>query len=226
MAVTAEDLAAVVRERFFEVYNGHPAVAHLGDEIHPSVERLWDLANTIRLAQLGAPPLFGVAVDDSHDYHGESDSGEAGPGRGWIMVRAAELDAETLIRAIKAGQFYASSGVTLRDVSYQPKMRHLSVEIDPEIGATYVTQFIGTKREYDSTSEPRFDKDGKPIRTTRKYSAEVGQILATVEGTSPAYQLTGDELYVRAVVTSNKPHPDPSFTGQMKQAWTQPVGWE
>ena len=39
--MTAEDLAAVVAERFFEVYNGHPGVNHLGNEKHPSVERIW-----------------------------------------------------------------------------------------------------------------------------------------------------------------------------------------
>jgi hypothetical protein len=47
-----------------------------------------------------------------------------------------------------------------------------------------------------------------------------------VSGTSPSYQLKGDELYVRAVVTSSKPHPDPSFKDQREQAWTQPVGWQ
>jgi hypothetical protein len=51
-------------------------------------------------------------------------------------------------------------------------------------------------------------------------------VLATVKGATPAYQLTGDELYVRAIVTSTKPHDDPSFKGQLQQAWTQPVGWE
>ena len=47
--VTAEDLAGVVEERYMEVYNGHPIVHHLGDATHPSVERMWDIANTIRL---------------------------------------------------------------------------------------------------------------------------------------------------------------------------------
>jgi hypothetical protein len=70
------------------------------------------------------------------------------------------------------------------------------------------------------------DDEGKALRATRKYSQEVGQVLATEPGNSPKFQLTGDELYVRAVVTSSKPHPDPSFKDQRQQAWTQPVGWE
>ena len=68
--VTAEDLAHVIEEKFFEVYNGHPGIRHLGDEDHPSDEKIWDIANTIRLEKLNAPPLFGVATDDSHNYHG------------------------------------------------------------------------------------------------------------------------------------------------------------
>jgi hypothetical protein len=54
----------------------------------------------------------------------------------------------------------------------------------------------------------------------------VGKVLATVEGTKATYRLTGEELYVRAVVTSDRPPQNPSFPDQKAQAWTQPVGWE
>ncbi len=223
LAVTAEDIATVLRDRFFEVYNGHPGVQHLGDHYHPSVERMWDIANTIRLGQLASPPLFGVAVDDSHDYHGEEGSR---PGRGWIMVRAAKLEPETLIRAIKEGEFYASSGVTLRDVQYDPETKVLRLEIDDTDGAQFTTEFIGTNVGYDPSSRERVDDESKPVRATREYSGDVGQILATVAGTTPSHQLTGEELYVRAVVTSTTPHHDPSLPDQRQQAWTQPVGWQ
>lgn len=220
LAVTAEDLAAVVRERFFEVYNGHPGVKHEGDEHHPPVERLWDIANTIRLGEIEAEPMFGVATDDSHKYHGAPGSH---PGRGWIMVRARYLTPEHLIRAIKSGDFYASSGVTLADVQFDQKRGVLRIEIEPDDGATYTTQFIGTLRGYDASSQPRVDKNGKPIAATRKYSDDVGKVLDTVEGLTPEYRSSGKELYVRAVVTSSRHHPDPSFDHQHEQAWTQPV---
>jgi predicted metal-dependent phosphoesterase TrpH len=222
-AITAEDLAAVLRERFVEVYNGHPSVNHLGNDERASVEQIWDIANTIRLGQLGAPPLFGVATDDSHNYHSQAG---ATSGRGWIMVRAARLEPETLIKAIKAGDLYASSGVTLRDVRYDPQTKELQLEIDSDNGVEYTTQFIGTKIGYNPDSQQRLDKDGKPLRTTRKYSNDIGQVIATASGTSPSFKLTGDELYVRAVVTSTKPHPNPTFKEQREQAWTQPVGWQ
>ena len=60
---------------------------------------------------------------------------------------------------------------------------------------------------------------------TRIYSEDVGAVLATVSGIQPTYQFKGDELYVRAVVTSTKPHVDPTLPKQTEQAWTQPVGW-
>jgi hypothetical protein len=44
-----------------------------------------------------------------------------------------------------------------------------------------------------------------------------------VEGTRASYTLKGDELYVRAVVTSSKPPAVPSYANQKAQAWTQPV---
>ncbi len=221
LAITAEDLAAVIAERFFEVYNGHPGVKHLGDANHPGVERLWDIANTVRLGQLDALPLFGVVTDDSHKYHGQPGSR---PGRGWIMVRSRYLTPEHLIRAINAGDFYGSSGVVLESVEFANG--ELALKIKADEGVTYSTQFIGTLQDYDKTSEPRTGKDGKPVKATRKYSTDVGKLLATADGPNPSYKLTGKELYVRAVVTSSRPHQDPSFANQRQQAWTQPVGWK
>jgi hypothetical protein len=223
-AITAEDLAEVLSERFFEVYNGHPGVHQLGDAKHPSVERLWDVANTIRVAQLNAPPLWGIATDDSHDYHDMPAS--ARPGRGWTMVRATHLTPESLIRSLRKGDMYASSGVTLADVRFDPAAGLLELDIQPDGDATFKTQFIGTMADYDATSQPPPTDGDKPIRASRQYSADVGRVLAEVEGPHPAYRLTGGELYVRAVVTSSRPHVDPSFDGQQQQAWTQPVGWE
>jgi hypothetical protein len=222
-AITAEELAAVVREKYFEVYNGHPDVNHLGDESRPGIERMWDIANTVRLGVLNAPPLFGLATDDSHHYHGTPGSR---PGRGWIMVRAGALDAKTIIAAIKRGDFYASSGVTLNDIKFDRQTGILELQIATEDGAEYTTDFIGTRVGYDAASQPRVDDKGKPLRASKTYSRDVGAVLATVPGATPSFTLKGDELYVRAVVTSTQPHRDPSFEGQKKQAWTQPVGWQ
>lgn len=221
-AVTAEDMAAVVEERFFEVYNGHGGVNHLGNAEKAPVEKMWDIANTIRLAEMKGPPLFGLGTDDSHNYFGQKGSS---PGRGWVHVRAKELTPEALIDALKQGEFYASSGVELSDVRFDAKAGKLELEIVPAEGVEYQTQFIGTPKKYDAKSEPVLDKEGKEIVATRRYSADVGKVFATVPGTRPGYKLTGDELYVRALVTASVPPKNPSFKDQKAQAWTQPVGW-
>ena len=144
------------------------------------------------------------------------------------MVRAIELTPEAILNAMNQGDFYASSGVTLNDVRYDKQTRKLELQIQPVVGQEFQTLFIGTRRDYDRTSAPRTvvqSPNRKPIRLTRKYSEEVGQVLAKVAGTNPSYQFTGDEWYVRAVVTSSQSHADPSFSNQKLQAWTQPFGW-
>lgn len=208
--ITAEELASVVQERFFEVYNGHPGVNHLGDKTHPSVERVWDIANAIRLGELKAEPLWGIATDDSHEYQGVAGSH---PGRGWVMVRSRYLTPEHLILAMKRADFYASSGIVLNDVSFDQQAKEINIEIHPEDGVTYKTEFIGSLKS-------RSNETGLPT------ASEVGKVLATSNSLNPTYKLQGDELYVRAVVTSSQPPADPVFENQMQQAWTQPVGWK
>jgi hypothetical protein len=66
-------------------------------------------------------------------------------------------------------------------------------------------------------------KAGKPIRATRRYSHDIGAVLAEVKGTSPAYHLKGDEIYVRAKVVSSKLKQNPTVTGDFETAWVQPV---
>jgi hypothetical protein len=222
-AVTAEDMAAVLQERFFEVYNGHPGVNHRGDKLRAGTERLWDIANTLRIVEFKSPPLMGIATDDSHNYFGTRG---ASPGRGWVMVRAAELAPDALIGALHAGDFYASSGIELADVRFDAGAGRLSLAIVPQPGVTYVTEFVGSLVGVDVSSQPVVDEQGREVRTTRRYSSEIGQVLARVEGTKAEYQLTGKELYVRAVVTSSRAPENPSFENQKEQAWTQPVGWQ
>jgi len=221
-AVTAEDIAAVINERFVEVYNGHTGVNNDGDEHRAGMEEIWDIANTLRIAELNAAPLMGLATDDSHHYDGAQ---EQRPGRGWIMVRARHLTPDSLIRAIKAGDFYASTGVTLRDFQYDASTRTLSLEIEPQGDAVFTTRFVGTPRDALLDGKERTDGAGAALDTTKKYSSEIGRTFAEATGTNPSYQLTGEELYIRAIVTSSVPHPDPSLAGQLQQAWTQPVGW-
>jgi hypothetical protein len=219
-AITAEELMQLENERFFEVYNGHPQVHNAGDELHASTDRIWDIILTERLAQLGKPPLFALGVDDSHHYHGESKK-TSRPGRGWVMVRAESLTPAALISAMEAGDFYASSGVTLKDV--RRANGELTVEIDGEQGVSYEVEFIGTRRGYDRRKVPIFGENGLPIRVTQIYSDDIGTVFASTTGTAARYKLKGDEIYVRARIRSSKLKANPSSEGEYEQAWTQPL---
>jgi len=219
-AVTAEDLMKVQGEKFFEVYNGHPGVHNSGDHHHVSVERLWDVVLAHRLGILGLPVMYGLAVDDGHNYH-NIPSRASEPGRGWVMVLANELTPESLIDALEAGRFYASSGVALRQVMTSPK--RLMVEVDPQPGATYTIEFIGTRKGFNPVSQPIVDDNGKEMHATHHYGDDIGTVLARHEGPSAQYVFEGDELYVRARITSSTRHPNPSEPGEFERAWTQPV---
>ena len=218
--VTAEELMHVRGENFFEVYNGHPGVHNSGDDRHASTERLWDIILTRRIVELDLPLMYGLGTDDGHSYH-RIPSRDSEPGRAWVMVLARELTPDALIAALEAGQFYSSSGVMLEQVT--SSSNGLDIEIKAEPGVTYKTEFIGTRRGANLSSEPVRDKDGNELPVTRKYTADVGAVLATVNGVQAKYDCRGDELYVRARIVSSKPHPNPSEAGDIECAWVQPV---
>lgn len=204
-AITAQDLAAVAEGAYFEVYNGHPGINHLGDGTRPGDEEIWDIANTIRIAEMEAPPLYGVATDDSHTYHG----GDVSPGRGWVMVGADELNGDSLVEAMLDGKFYASSGVRLDRIHFDLSNGTLTLEIAAEDGIEYTTKFIGTRSDYDAAAE----------------DTGIGEVFVEMKGNSVSFKIPDDALYLRATVTSSKRHPNPSYPDQKEQAWIQPVGW-
>ena len=220
-AVTAEQLMQVVGENFFEVYNGHPTVHNSGDETHASTERQWDIVNTWRLAKLKLPVMYGLATDDGHNYFQTEPQKGAQPGRGWVMVLTDTLTPNALVKALEAGRFYASSGVTLEGI--QRSSDSLKVTVAAEPGVSYRIDFIGTHTTFDDASSPAIDDPEKIDSVTRRYSTDVGRVLKSVDGPVGSYTFEGTELYVRAVVTASRLHPNPSEVGEFERAWVQPV---
>ena len=220
-ALTAEELGEVEEEQFFEVYNGHPAVHNEGNAIRAGTSRIWDIVLTKRITA-GKRVLYGMATDDAHNYHeSPAPAKQSRSGRGWVMVRSQKLDAASLIAAMEAGNFYASSGVTLRDARHDSE--GISIEIEPQPGVTFRTEFIGTCKGWDPASEAVLGPKGESLRTTRRYSKDVGRILATADGTTARYTFKGDELYVRARIVSSRKKEGVLSPDEMEQAWTQPV---
>jgi hypothetical protein len=219
-ALTAEDMVGLKGARFFEVYNAHGSVNNDGDELRASTERMWDIILAARLSGPSPEILYGVATDDAHNYH-KFEPRAANPGQAWIMVRSDRLTPESLIRAMNAGDFYASTGVTLKDVALRNGT--LTVQVAPEPGVTYKIRFIGTRRGYDPAGREVVNAEGKTVRTTHIYSPEIGTVLAEGQGTTAGYTLQGDELYVRAKVISSRRNEKSHVADEFESAWVQPV---
>lgn len=219
-ALTAEDIMGIQGARFFEVYNAHGYVNNDGDNLRASTERMWDIILAHRLAKDSGEILYGVATDDAHNYHA-FEPRAANPGQAWIVVRADRLTPESLIQAMNGGDFYCSTGVTLKDVAF--KNNKLTVQVAPEPGVTYKIRFIGTRRGFDPASREVVNAEGKTVRTTRIYSPEIGAVLAEDQGTTGSYTLKGDELYVRVKVISSRRNEKSHVADEFESAWVQPV---
>jgi len=168
-ALGAVELIAATESRHFELWNAHPGVNNRGGGATPSTEEMWD-----QVLSRGRV-LYGLATDDAHHFQGEFSSARVNPGRGWIMVRAAELTREALLAALDRGDFYASTGVTL--TRYEADATGMRLELpagDARNPLRYRTFFIG--------------KDGA--------------VLKRDDSLTPSYTFKGDELYVRVRVES------------------------
>jgi hypothetical protein len=195
-AITAQDIIDLRGERFFEVYNGHPMVHNYGDSLRPGTEEMWDLIN-IAYSNRNQPLIYGLATDDSHNYH-QFGKAYSNAGRGWIMVESDSLMPESLIKAIEAGRFYATTGITLNDINFSANKLH--IEIKPEGGVKYTLSFVGVTRG-DASSK----------------------ILKTVNETEADFEVTEAYQFVRVRITSDKLKPNPFQEGDYETAWTQPV---
>ena len=219
-AITAEMIIDVPELRFFEVYNGIPSCNNDGDGYRAGTGKIWDIVLANRLGSENGELLYGLATDDAHHYHGQG----SGPGRGWVMVRSESLSSEAIFSAMDRGDFYSSTGVIISNFSFNGKT--FKIEIEPMDGIEYITEFIGTRKGFDGSSVPTLDSLGMEIEnTTRTYSDKIGEILASNHDLNSSYTFSGDELYIRAVVTSTADQIDPvsgKVLGKQK-AWLQPV---
>ena len=167
-SITAPELQRVRNNRLFEIFNGHPQVNNIGGGGVPGLEEAWDAILT------DGTLLYGIAVDDAHIFKAPGNPDVAGPGRGWVAVRAPRLETRALLDGLEQGDFYASTGVELSE--YHATTRQITVTVKATGFSKYRIQFIG--------------KGGRVLR-------EVAEPEAT-------YEIRGNEGYVRArVLESN-----------------------
>lgn len=163
-ALSIDDLQRVRNNRLLEIFNGHPHVNNLGGGGVPGLEEVWD-------ALLSSGTLvYGIAVDDAHIFKDPGNPNVAGPGRGWVVVRAARLEPRAILTALEDGQFYASTGVELTDYVVTP--RAMTITVKKDSWSKYRIQFIG----------------------------KGGRVLAESLDSPAEYVFQGNEGYVRAKV--------------------------
>ncbi|MCC6485323.1 MAG: CehA/McbA family metallohydrolase [Armatimonadetes bacterium] len=151
-AITSEDLLAVPGVRMIEMWSGHPEVHNEGDPSQglPSAEQIWDAVLS------KGRRVLGVAVDDAHHFK-QMGKEWANPGRGWIVVRAEALSTEKIIAAIAAGDFYASTGVSLKDLQITDSS--IFVDVQTAGADTYLIEFVSDGKVASSLSgtQARFE---------------------------------------------------------------------
>ena len=163
-AFTAQEMLPVKGAVLVEIASGHPAVNHDGDGVVPPTEKMWD-----ELLSAGMR-VYGVAVDDAHNFRQEFTIDRSNPGRGWVVVRGAALTRANILAGLSTGDFYASTGVALKDVRSSSSSLTIEIQtssIDPK---RYQVVFIG--------------KEGRTLAVSRENPA--------------TYRFTGKEGYVRA----------------------------
>ena len=202
-ALTTGDIRPVKRCYLFELHNGHPAVNNDGDATRPSTEQMWD-----ELLSDGMV-IYGVSSDDAHEFL-VSAKNKSNPGRGWVMVRAAELTPDAIAAAIDHGDFYASSGVMLKEVTvtdgeYKVTIDRAATEAEakkPELIGKIVTGAPDAKTGYRI-----------------EFIGPGGKVLQSSDGESAVFRR--EKLaYVRAKITYTR-----EADGVLLQhaAWTQPA---
>jgi hypothetical protein len=169
-AVTPEELRRVRNNKLLEIFNGHPQVNNLGGGGVPGMEEAWDAILSEGIL------LYGIAVDDAHTFKDPGNPNVAGPGRGWVAVRAPRLEPRAILDAMERGDFYASTGVELAD--YEASATAIRIAVRPTTFSKYRIQFIG--------------KGGRMLRERAEPSA--------------TYEFKGDEGYVRARVIESNGH--------------------
>ena len=175
-SVRLGDMLDLPDSTIFEIRNGHPGINSLGGtdaagNVALSTEALWDSLLT------RGKVMFGAGTDDAHYFTRPWDRTAPRPGQAWIFVRARELTPDAIVGALRRGDFYASTGVTLGE--YRAEPGRISLTIVHTRGA------------------------GEDTRFRTEFIGRGGRVLAVVHGLSARYDIRGDEGYVRARITDS-----------------------
>ncbi len=166
-AFGADEMAQVRDWSLLEIYNASTETNNFGFGGRVGVETMWD-----RLLTAGMR-VYGVADDDSHEFIAERWGNVSPPGLAWVQVWADDKSVSAVMRALIAGNFYASTEIAFDELVLGEA--EVFLRIRPEYDYAYTTMFIGSE----------------------------GHVLSVVHGADARYTIRGDEAYVRAKVFSS-----------------------
>jgi hypothetical protein len=172
---------------WFEWRNGEPGIPQLGGGGLPSTDQLWD----IMLA--AGHKVYVTAGDDGFpDYPISAvrpGSIDWNAGRAWIMVWAPELTLAALERAMRRGQYYATTGVIIDDY----RIRKGRIEVDLPIQDN---SFMWSDNEHNFT----------PFTTLFINQDGIKHPVRVDESFHPRYTPRRTDRYVRVMVLSGCNH--------------------
>jgi len=121
--LTEADTSSITAAHAVEIYNHGCAIDNDRGEGFITLEHLLNKGRNLKL----------IATDDahfnSHDHFG-----------GWVMVKTIENTPQVLVEALKAGDFYSSTGPEISDI----RISENSVEVDCTSAKTIIVQGQGT----------------------------------------------------------------------------------
>lgn len=132
-AFTHRELLHVRGPYLLEIANMSSGCNNEGSLSRPSTEQIWDI-----LLSEGRE-VYATATDDMHAL-GIGPKVD-GPCRGWVVARVPELTQQAVLKALSAGDFYASTGVELADYSFDGK--EFRVSVVPRADTNYLIRFAG-----------------------------------------------------------------------------------
>ena len=241
--IRPEDLIALPQVRFFELFcggSGYRAAKGLPRD-GLNHDRFWDVVNAFR-ARRGERLLLGVGNDDTHNYFGEpaiSLPHTCLLFNAWNYVRAEELTAEALLKAMQAGDFACCAGFEPRDFAFDRRTGTLTVSVDGRKDLVRTVEFVVTKKDFSEKpvktvvvhpaelSDPALQK--RYERTVSLYDmSKIGCVAKKVSGriggpVTASYTMAPDDLYVRArIISPERPVCSANLHPMVQMCWTQP----
>ena len=163
----------------------------VGDTTHPGgnfqkegTEVIWDTLLT------QGKTVFGTATDDGHRYEASEETNKPLDFANGFVGVWAEKNEQSIMEALRVGDFYASNGIELE--KYEVTDKGIYVKVKPDL----------ISNGHDTSKIEPIDG----VRYAIMFKGRMGFTLETVYGTEAFYEFKGgiDEEYVRVKVVSNK----------------------